>query len=1044
MNPHTHPSHTFAWPRFGRWSQFLIATAAPLFFLVGPLASDANAQASESFSNLPTTSSSSYLSRSWTGDDAVTWTAEGARTDQTINGKAICFGTSGNRWVTSPVYTQGIGTLSFNYVRAFTGTNSRSLEVYVNGNKIGDTITVSPTSDVVVAYSEAINIPGSVQLQIRSTGTAQVKLDDIAWTAGGSDLIPPAITTLTPANNEVDVLTTTNQLVATFDENVSKGTGNITLKLVSNDSAAMTIDVTDAAVAVTGATATITLPASLSANTAYYVNIDAGAFKDAANNSFAGISDNSTWVFTTAAPDLTPPAPALFPVDDSTDFVATASPTLTYDEPVALGVGIIELRASSGGALIESFDVATSPRVTLSGATLRINPAQPLALATGYYLVVPQGVVQDLVGNPSEAITGPGGWNFTTRGIPAVVISQYYEGTSTNRYLELHNTTGAPVSLDEGYQIASFSPNVDAGNQGWKTGQSSPRVTNLSGVTIPANGYFLIAEPAATLPFYAIPDLRPAFPSAVAFSGTASIVLYKNTGFAIEDVIDAISVTTNQGEDISFYRQNNLPGFDFDPATNILAYTGASQPWATKTIAEVNAAGITDPWLLRGTVELGGALTLEISPATLLESAGPATATLSRSGNLSEELIVIISNSNPNAAFPVTPDSSPDPAEFVSIPQNQSSVVFNIHTVDTPWLTGNRSTTITVTAAFYTSDSKQVTVQDDPDDQMFPVVINEVDCDTPGTDQAEFIELYNNSNQEVSLDGVALVLYNGGSSPYSGEASYLTRDLSGHTIPAKGFFVIGNPGVTQASVTFTNNALQNGPDAVALYLGAATLYPDGTLASSAPGMLVDAVVYGTSDPDATALLAALTPGQPQVDEGTGTESGTAPLNSIARVPDGGAPFQSSLYVAQTPTPGASNVLSDDDFAAWIGGFEVGLLTGFNDDFDNDGLANALENILGSDPSAANQGISLVSASGGNLVFRHTLNATPASDLQASYEWSADLATWQASGASAGGTTVTFGAPNPIQAGPPALVEVSATVSGTPPGKVFARLKVVQN
>ncbi len=134
---------------------------------------------------------------------------------------------------------------------------------------------------------------------------------------------------------------------------------------------------------------------------------------------------------------------------------------------------------------------------------------------------------------------------------------------------------------------------------------------------------------------------------------------------------------------------------------------------------------------------------------------------------------------------------------------------------------------------------------------------------------------------------------------------------------------------------------------------------------------------------------------------------------------------------------------EDTLAAWISGFQVGELTGFNDDFDNDGLPNALENILGSDPSAANQGISVVSASAGNLVFRHTLNATPASDLIASYEWSIDLATWNASGESAEGTTVSFSAPVEIAVGPPALVEVTATVTGTPSAKVFTRLKVTQ-
>lgn len=143
----------------------------------------ASGQGTESFSNLPTASASSYLARSWTGDDGVTWTAEGARTDQTITGKAICFGNSGNRWVTSPSYAGGMGTLTFKYVRAFTGTSARSLEVYVNGSKFGSTITVSPTSDTVVTYSQPVNTTGNVVLEIRSTGAAQVKVDDVAWTS---------------------------------------------------------------------------------------------------------------------------------------------------------------------------------------------------------------------------------------------------------------------------------------------------------------------------------------------------------------------------------------------------------------------------------------------------------------------------------------------------------------------------------------------------------------------------------------------------------------------------------------------------------------------------------------------------------------------------------------------------------------------------------------------------------------------------------------------------------------------------------------------
>lgn len=163
----------------GVLGRMLHVAAALLTLLLSGLSM---AQGTEDFTNLPTTPTpGSYIARTWTGTDGVTWTAQGARTDQTITGKAICFGNSGNRWVTSPSYANGMGTLTFDYVRGFTGTGARTIQVWVNGVQIGANITVSPTSDVVQTYSQAINIGGPVQLEIRSTGSAQVKLDNIAW-----------------------------------------------------------------------------------------------------------------------------------------------------------------------------------------------------------------------------------------------------------------------------------------------------------------------------------------------------------------------------------------------------------------------------------------------------------------------------------------------------------------------------------------------------------------------------------------------------------------------------------------------------------------------------------------------------------------------------------------------------------------------------------------------------------------------------------------------------------------------------------------------
>jgi len=153
------------------------------------------ADIAESFSNLGA-NSSSYLARSWTGDSGGTWNANGARTDQTLNGKAICWGPSGTRDLTSPSYAGGMGTLTFKYARAFTGTSARSLEVFVNNTKIGDTITVPSTVNDTNEYSRAINVTGDVVLKIVAGGTAQTKLDDIAWTAYSAGPSAPSVTTV--------------------------------------------------------------------------------------------------------------------------------------------------------------------------------------------------------------------------------------------------------------------------------------------------------------------------------------------------------------------------------------------------------------------------------------------------------------------------------------------------------------------------------------------------------------------------------------------------------------------------------------------------------------------------------------------------------------------------------------------------------------------------------------------------------------------------------------------------------------------------------
>ncbi|GAA4109348.1 hypothetical protein GCM10022393_05890 [Aquimarina addita] len=181
--------------------------------------------------------------------------------------------------------------------------------------------------------------------------------------------------------------------------------------------------------------------------------------------------------------------------------------------------------------------------------------------------------------------------------------------------------------------------------------------------------------------------------------------------------------------------------------------------------------------------------------------------------------------------------------------------------------------------------------------EVVNLVINELDSDTNGTDTLEFIELYDEGVGNTPLDGYVLVLYNG-----NNDTSYNTIDLAGFSTNEAGYFVVGNANVTNVNLVVTGNTFQNGADAVALYLGDVSNFPNGTAITT--DNIIDAIVYDTDDEDDTELLALLNPEQPQLNE---DENGSKDSESLQRIPNGeGGARNTSTYIAKAPTPGADN------------------------------------------------------------------------------------------------------------------------------------------
>jgi hypothetical protein len=109
-----------------------------------------------------------------------------------------------------------------------------------------------------------------------------------------------------------------------------------------------------------------------------------------------------------------------------------------------------------------------------------------------------------------------------------------------------------------------------------------------------------------------------------------------------------------------------------------------------------------------------------------------------------------------------------------------------------------------------------------------PVVINEIDYDQPGTDAAEFIELYNASSSPVNLGTWTLELVNG-----NGDTVYKTITLPDVELVPGGFYV-----VCSNAATVENCDLDASPDTNLIQNGALD-----AVGLSDSGTLMDAVSY---------------------------------------------------------------------------------------------------------------------------------------------------------------------------------------------------------
>ncbi len=181
----------------------------------------------------------------------------------------------------------------------------------------------------------------------------------------------------------------------------------------------------------------------LEADQAYYARIEKDGFTDANGNSFAGILDNS-WVFSTVD-NIAPKVVALTPEDNDIAVDPTTSFSIKFDRDIVAGTGMIAVRSSANGDLVEEVDVTTA---TISDSTLTWDLTAALAPSTGYYVIVPAGAVMntEVTADAFTGILNTYDWNFTTSDVVMPKLTAWTpQGTIVNNHPTFEMTFAADI-----------------------------------------------------------------------------------------------------------------------------------------------------------------------------------------------------------------------------------------------------------------------------------------------------------------------------------------------------------------------------------------------------------------------------------------------------------------------------------------------------------------------------------------------------------------------------------------------------------------------
>ena len=168
----------------------------------------------------------------------------------------------------------------------------------------------------------------------------------------------------------------------------------------------------------------------------------------------------------------------------------------------------------------------------------------------------------------------------------AILITQYYEGPSTNKWIEITNTGTTTVDLSAGVYKLSLWTNAAA--EGYKSNTAPTQTMSLTGNLSPGSS-FVYGNSGNTAPSYMVGAATANSNLVLNFNGNDSVALWAGASFTTVSIVDAVGFTNagNEGVDKSFVRLNAATGFNTTSGSNI---TNFSSVWQSTALTTVDSA----------------------------------------------------------------------------------------------------------------------------------------------------------------------------------------------------------------------------------------------------------------------------------------------------------------------------------------------------------------------------------------------------------------------------------------------------------------------